>query len=86
MLYKTYNITEAAMKLEVKRVGNSTGLILPKDFLAKLNLAQGDWLYVTENADGSVRLSPYDPTFEKGMKVAEKAMKTYRNALSELAK
>lgn len=74
------------MKLEVKRVGNSTGLILPKDFLAKLNLAQGDWLYVTENADGSVRLSPYDPTLEKGMKVAEKAMKTYRNALSELAK
>ncbi|KNY22490.1 AbrB/MazE/SpoVT family DNA-binding domain-containing protein [Methylobacterium sp. ARG-1] len=74
------------MKLEVKRVGNSTGLILPKDFLAKLNLAQGDWLYVTEKADGSVRLSPYDPTFEKGMKVAEKAMKTYRKALSELAK
>ncbi|EIZ84133.1 MazE family transcriptional regulator [Methylobacterium sp. GXF4] len=86
MLYTKYNITEATMKLEVKRVGNSTGLILPKDFLAKLNLAQGDWLYVTENADGSVRLSPYDPTFEKGMKVAEKAMKTYRNALSELAK
>ncbi|TXN45247.1 AbrB family transcriptional regulator [Methylobacterium sp. WL7] len=74
------------MKLEVKRVGNSTGLILPKDFLGKLNLAQGDWLYVTENADGSVRLSPYDPAFEKGMKIAEKAMKTYRNALAELAK
>ena len=74
------------MKLEVKRVGNSTGLILPKDLLGKLNLAQGDWLYVTENADGSVRLSPYDPTFEKGMKIAEKAMKTYRNALAELAK
>lgn len=41
---------------------------------------------MTENADGSVRLSPYDPTFEKGMKIAEKAMKTYRNALAELAK
>ena len=74
------------MKLEVKRVGNSTGLILPKELLGKLNLAQGDWLYVTENADGSVRLSPYDPAFEKGMKIAEKAMKTYRNALAELAK
>jgi putative addiction module antidote len=74
------------MKLEVKRIGNSTGLILPRELLGQLNLAQGDWLYVTENADGSVRLSPYDPTFEKGMKIAEKAMKTYRNALAELAK
>ena len=74
------------MKLEVKKIGNSTGLILPRELLGALNLAQGDWLYVTENADGSVRLSPYDPTFEKGMKIAEKAMKTYRNALSELAK
>ncbi|MDP4021283.1 AbrB family transcriptional regulator [Methylobacterium sp. NEAU 140] len=74
------------MKLEVKKIGNSTGLILPEEFVGKLNLAQGDWLYVTEQADGSVRLSPYDPTFEKGMKIAEKAMRTYRNALAELAK
>ena len=74
------------MKLEVKKIGNSTGLILPRELMGKLNLAQGDWLYVTESTDGSVRLSPYDPTFEKGMKIAEKAMKTYRNALSELAK
>lgn len=74
------------MKLEVKRIGNSTGLILPRDLLGKLNLEQGDWLYVTENADGTVRLSPCGPTFEKGMKIAEKAMKTYRNALAELAK
>ncbi|MCJ2027122.1 MULTISPECIES: AbrB/MazE/SpoVT family DNA-binding domain-containing protein [unclassified Methylobacterium] len=74
------------MKIEVKKIGNSTGLILPKEFVSRLNLSQGDWLHVTENADGSVRLSPYDPTFEKGMEIAEKAMKTYRNALSELAK
>lgn len=74
------------MKLEVKKIGNSTGLILPKEFLAKLNLTQGDWVYVTESTDGSVRLSPYDPAFEKGMKIAERAMKTYRNALAELAK
>lgn len=74
------------MKLEVKKIGNSTGLILPKELLSQLNLAQGDWLSVTEGGDGSVRLSPLDPTFEKGMEIAEKAMKTYRNALSELAK
>lgn len=74
------------MKIEVKKIGNSTGLILPKEFVSRLNLSQGDWLHVTENADGSVRLSPYDPSFEEGMKIAEKAMKTYRNALAELAK
>jgi len=85
MLYAPFNIQALMMKLEVKRVGNSTGLILPKELPGKLNLAQGDWLYVTDNSDGSVRLSPYDPAFEKGMKIAEKAVKTYRNALAELA-
>lgn len=86
MLYIQYNTYGVPMKLEVKRVGNSTGLILPKELVGRLKLEQGDWLYVTENADGTVRLSPYDPTFEKGMKIAERAMKTYRNALAELAK
>jgi putative addiction module antidote len=77
---------EAAMKLEVKKIGNSTGVILPKEMLARLKLEKGDWLYVSETADGGLRLTPYDPTFEKGMQVAKKAMKTYRNALAELAK
>jgi len=74
------------MKLEVKRIGNSTGLILPKELLGKLNLQQGDWLYAVETPDGGVRLTPYDQTFEKGMQIADRAMKTYRNALAELAK
>ena len=63
------------VKLEVKCIGNSTGLILPQELLGQLSLAQGDWPYLTEHADGSVRLSPYDPAFEKGLKTAEKAMK-----------
>jgi putative addiction module antidote len=74
------------MKLEVKKIGNSTGLILPKELMSRLKLAQGDWVHVTESSDGSVRLTPYDPTFSKGMEIAERAMKTYRNALAELAK
>ena len=74
------------MKLEVKKIGNSTGVILPKEVLARLKLEKGDWLYVSETAEGGLRLTPYDPTFEKGMRIAEKAMKTYRNALAELAK
>ena len=74
------------MKLEIKRIGNSTGLILPKELLAQLNLEKGDWLYVSRTPDGGIRLTPSDPTFEKGMEAAEKAMKAYRNALTELAK
>lgn len=74
------------MKLEVKKIGNSTGVILPKELLARLKLEKGDWLYVSQTAEGGLRLTPYDPTFEKGMRAARKAMKIYRNALAELAK
>jgi putative addiction module antidote len=74
------------MKLEIKKIGNSTGLILPKELLAQLNFAQGDWVSVTALADGGIQLRRSDPVFDKGMEIAEKAMKTYRNALKELAK
>ena len=74
------------MKIEIKRIGNSTGLILPKELLAKLQLKQGDSLFVTELAEGGLKLVPHDPTFERGMEIARKAMKTYRDALRELAK
>lgn len=73
------------MKRDVKQIGNSTGLILPRDLLGQLNPSQGDEFPVTGNPDGSVRLSPLDPTFEKGLAIAARAMKTYPNALSELA-
>ena len=74
------------MKLEIKKIGNSTGLILPKELLGQLRFKQGDWLSVTEMADGSLQLRRSDPVFDKGMEIAERAMDTYRNALEELAK
>lgn len=74
------------MKLEVKKIGNSTGLILPKDLLAKLNLKQGEWVYVTELPDGGVRLSPYNPQFEKAMEIVDNLMVEYRDTLKALAK
>lgn len=74
------------MKLEIKKIGNSTGVILPKELLARLGLKQGDTLFVTELAGGGVQLLPHDPTFEQGMKIARGAMRRYRNALRELAK
>ncbi|MBV8751797.1 MAG: AbrB family transcriptional regulator [Hyphomicrobiales bacterium] len=74
------------MKLEVKKIGNSTGVILPKELLAKLDLKQGQWLYVTELPDGGVRLTPYDPDFEKAMQVVEDLMVEYRDTLKALSK
>lgn len=74
------------VKLEIKRIGNSTGLILPKELVGRINLDQGHWRHVTESADGTLPSSPNDSTFERSMKFAEKAMKTYRDAFAELAK
>ena len=74
------------MRLEVKKIGNSTGLILPKELLTRLNFAQGDWVTVTELADGGLQMRRSDPAFDRGMEVAEKAIEHYRNALAELAK
>ena len=73
------------MKVELKRIGNSTGIILPKDLLARLGLEQGAELTITETPEG-LRLSKADPTFDKGMEIARKAMQKYQNALRELAK
>ena len=73
------------MKLELKKIGNSTGLILPKELLARLGLEQGDEVIVSETPNG-LSIGRGDPTLEKGMEIARKAMKTYRSALTELAK
>ncbi len=53
------------MKIEIKKIGNSTGLILPKELLAKLQLKQGDSLFVTELAEGGLKLARHDPNFEQ---------------------
>ncbi|CAO4150513.1 AbrB/MazE/SpoVT family DNA-binding domain-containing protein [Methylorubrum aminovorans] len=54
------------MKLEIKRIGNSNGLILPMEFVGRLKPDRGNWLHVTVNRDGTLHRSPYDPIFEKG--------------------
>ena len=73
------------MKLEIKKIGNSTGFILPKELLAQLKWEQGDEVFANVTPDG-LNLRQADPVFEQGMEIARKAMKTYRNALKELAK
>jgi len=72
--------------VKLKKLGNSTGFLLPKEMMARLNLATGDTFYATLIPGGGIHLTPYDPKFEQAMKVARRGMKIYRNALTELAK
>jgi putative addiction module antidote len=73
------------IELKLTAVGNSLGVVLPKEALARMKLAKGDTLYITETADG-YRLTPYNPEFEAQMSAARKIMKRRRAALRELAK
>lgn len=74
------------MKLEIKKIGNSTGVILPKELLARLGLSQGDAVYVTETADGGIQFTRYDPEFEDTMEIMDDLMNEYRDTLKTLAK
>jgi putative addiction module antidote len=71
--------------LKLTQIGNSVGVILPKDVLARLKLEKGDTVFVTDAANG-VMLTPYDPVFEQQMVAARQVMKKRRNVLRELAK
>jgi putative addiction module antidote len=74
------------LELKLRKVGNSVGLVLPKEALARLNADQGDRIYLTETTEGGFRLTAGNPEFAKKMKVAERLSRRYRNALKELAK
>ncbi|MEQ1804850.1 MAG: AbrB/MazE/SpoVT family DNA-binding domain-containing protein [Burkholderiaceae bacterium] len=73
----------AALKLT--QIGNSVGVILPKEVLARLKVQKGDTLYLTDAANG-VMLTPYSAEFEAQMTAARSVMKKRRNVLRELAK
>ncbi len=71
--------------LKLTTIGSSTGVVIPKEMLARLNITKGDALYAVETADGGLHLTPYDPAFGEKMKKAEDIMRRYRNALRVLA-
>jgi putative addiction module antidote len=71
--------------LKVTQIGNSLGVILPKEILARLKLEKGDQIFMTEAPDG-VRLVNNDPSFSMQMKAAQEIMRKRRNVLRELAK
>jgi putative addiction module antidote len=71
--------------LKLTQIGNSVGVILPKEVLARLKLEKGDSLHVTETPDG-LQLTPYDPTFDEQLSLGREFMREYRDAFRALAK
>jgi putative addiction module antidote len=71
--------------LKLRPIGNSVGVVLPKEILTRLKVNAGDMLYVVDTPDG-VRLTVADHVFEAQMQTARRIMKRRRAVLRELAK
>lgn len=71
--------------LKLTKIGNSVGAVFPKDVLTRMNVGAGDVVYLTDSPDG-VRVTPYNPDFERQMAAAEKVMKKRRLALRKLSR
>jgi putative addiction module antidote len=74
------------IETKVRRIGNSLGIVLPKEALQRLHVEEGATLYLTEAPDESMMITPERPGFKDIMALAEDGMNRYRNALRELAK
>ena len=72
--------------LQIRRIGNSVGLILPKELLARLKLKEGDQLHVIEEPERAFKLSPYDAKHAKAMEIARGVMHEYQDTFRALAK
>ena len=75
----------ATHKLEITTLGDSAGIVFPKEVLASLGIQVGDCIFLTECPDG-FRITRYDPEFGEEMALARKLMRERRNLLRELAK
>ena len=74
------------IETKIRKIGNSYGIVLPKEALQAMKVTEGTTLYLTEGPECSLRITPERPGFEAMMDVAERGMQKYRNALRELAK
>ena len=71
--------------IKLTQIGNSVGLILPKEILARLKVSKGDTVFLTEAANG-LTLTPYDPELEEQLKAGREFMHEYRDTFHQLAK
>ena len=74
-----------AYTLKLTTIGNSVGLVLPRELLVKLRVEKGDNVYVLETP-GGIELTPFDPELSAQMEIAEDVMKENRDVLRKLAK
>ena len=71
--------------LKLTQIGNSVGVILPKEILARLKLEKGDTIFATD-APGGVTLTPYDPALAEQLELGREFMREYRDTFHQLAK
>jgi putative addiction module antidote len=71
--------------LQIRRIGNSVGLILPKELLARLKLQEGDKLHVIEQPERGIKLTPYDPKHAEAMDIARRSFRKYADTYKALA-
>lgn len=77
---------ENSSVLQIRKIGNSLGLILPKELLAQLGFAEGDKLQAVRLPEGGVTLRAHEDLHARTMEIAREAMKEYASTLRELAK
>jgi len=71
--------------LKLTQIGNSVGVILPKEALSRLKLSKGETVFLTETSEGYT-LTPYDPALEEEMEAGRAFMREYRDTFHQLAK
>jgi putative addiction module antidote len=81
----TRNLEIEGYLLQIKKIGNSVGLIFPKELLARLRLKEGDKLHVVEQTERGIKLSPYDPKHAKAMEIARRSFRKYADTYKALA-
>ena len=72
--------------LQIKKIGNSLGLILPKELMARLKLKEGDKLHIVEQTERGIKLTPYDPKHAEAMEIARRSFHKYVDTYKALAK
>jgi putative addiction module antidote len=74
------------IETKVRRIGNSLGILLPKEAIQALKVKEGATLYLTEAPEGALRVTPEKPGFGEKAAIVEDLMQRYRHALRELAR
>ena len=72
--------------MKIRKVGNSLGVILPREALARLNVEEGATLFLTETTETGYRLTAGNPEFARKIQVADQLSRQYRDVLRELAR